>query len=66
MRRTFIVLMAALVAPGLAAADPKFEYGKKEDVKDVKEVEWNATAEAGVVFTTGNSETLTATGGIKA
>ncbi|MGE5187233.1 MAG: DUF481 domain-containing protein, partial [Acidobacteriota bacterium] len=29
-------------------------------------VEWHATAEAGAVFTTGNSETTTATGGIRA
>ncbi|NVB81663.1 MAG: DUF481 domain-containing protein [Kofleriaceae bacterium] len=67
MRRTLVVITALLAGPGLAAAgDPKFEYGKKDDVKDVDGVEWNATAEAGLVFTTGNSESLTATGGIKA
>ncbi len=49
-----------------AEADPKFEYGKSDEVAKVKGVEWNATAEAGVVFTTGNSETTTATGGLKA
>lgn len=65
MRRFAIVLVA--VTPGLAyAGDPKFEYGKAEEVKDVKEVEWKATAEGGVVFTTGNAETMTVTGGIKA
>lgn len=47
-------------------ADPKFEYGKAEEVEKVKGTEWAATAEAGVVFTTGNSETTTATGGLKA
>jgi hypothetical protein len=67
MRRTLVAITALLAGPGLAAAgDPKFEYGKKDDVKDVDGVEWNATAEAGLVFTTGNSESLTATGGIKA
>ncbi len=48
------------------AGDPKFEYGKSEELKDVKDVEWNATAEVGVVFTTGNSETTTITGAAKA
>src|SRR3954463_9875943 len=61
------VLGVVLLAfPALAVAgDPKFEYGKQEEVKDVKGVEWHATAEAGVVFTTGNSETTTGTGGLK-
>jgi hypothetical protein len=49
----------------LAAADPKFEYGKKDDVKDVHGIDWLAAAEAGIVLTTGNSETTTASGGIK-
>lgn len=67
MRRFLIVPAALLAFPTLAVAgDPKFEYGKAEEVKDVKAPEWHATAEAGVVFTTGNSETTTATGGIKA
>lgn len=47
------------------AGDPKFEYGKSDDVKDVKAVEWHASAEVGVVFTTGNSETTTITGAAK-
>lgn len=62
-------MLVAVLAP-LFAARParaqKFEYGKYEEVKDVTSVEWKATAEAGLVFTTGSSETLTATGGIKA
>jgi len=60
---------AALIAAatGVAVADdPKFEYGKKEAVKDPSGVEWKATAEAGAVFTTGNSENTNVTGGIKA
>src|SRR5262245_37724433 len=48
------------------AGDPKFEFGKRDDLKDVKEVEWAAAAEAGVVFTAGNSETRTVTAGLKA
>lgn len=65
--RRIVVVIAVLAGPGLASAgDPKFEYGKKDDVKDVEGVEWNATAEAGLVFTTGNSESLTASGGLKA
>ena len=63
-----VALAAALVGSiGRAHADdPKFEYGKVADVKDVKAVEWKAAAEAGLIFTTGNSETITATGGVKA
>jgi len=57
--------LSALVG-GTAFADPKFEYGKADEVAKVKDVEYNASAEAGIVFTTGNSETVTATGGIKA
>lgn len=65
MRRVALPFVLASV-PSLAyAGDPKFEYGKHEDVKDVKGIEWKATAEAGVIFTTGNSETTTATGGLK-
>jgi len=65
MRR--LVFASVLLIPCVAAAgDPKFEYGKADEVKDVKGVEWKATAEAGLVFTTGNSETTTASGGIKA
>lgn len=65
------VLGTALVLTAVAtpafADDPKFVYGKHDDVKDVKAdaVEWKAAAEAGVIFTTGNSETTTATGGVK-
>src|SRR5437660_10664514 len=59
---------AALVAAAAGSAyadDPKFVYGKADEVKDVKTVEWRATAEGGVIFTTGNSETTSATGGLK-
>lgn len=48
------------------AGDPTFEYGKHDEVAKVKKTEYSASAEAGVVFTTGNSETTTATAGLKA
>ena len=60
-------LSTAVAAPvALAQPTPKFEYGKHDDVKDVKKTEWTATAEAGLVFTTGNSRTTTVTAGAKA
>jgi Protein of unknown function, DUF481 len=55
----------AITTP-VSAQDPTFEFGKAEEVKDVKGVEWSASAEFGLVFTTGNSETTTITGGAKA
>jgi hypothetical protein len=64
MRPVFVI--AFLCALSTSAAAQKFEYAKYDDVKDVKEVEWLATAEAGMVFTTGNSESISASGGIKA
>jgi hypothetical protein len=61
------VIIGSLLGPAAARAqDPKFEYGKRDELKDVKGVEWNASAEFGLVFTTGNSETTTITGGAKA
>lgn len=63
MRRIVLVLIA-LAARTAAADDPKFDYGKKAELKDIKGVEWVAAAEAGLVLTTGNSETTTASGGI--
>jgi hypothetical protein len=64
--RTLLVVFLGLVALPRAASAQKFEYGKYDDVKDVKTVEWKATAEAGVVFTTGSSESTQASGGMKA
>lgn len=60
-----ILLVLAMLVGNAAADDPKFVFGSHDDVKDVKVVEWAAAAEAGVVLTTGNSETTTATGGFK-
>ncbi|MBK7538863.1 MAG: DUF481 domain-containing protein [Myxococcales bacterium] len=59
-------LSGLLLASPALAQDPTFQFGKAEEVKDVKGVEWNASAEFGLVFTTGNSETTTITGGAKA
>lgn len=63
---TAAVVLAA--APTLAAAQaaPTFTYGKADDVKDVDKSKWEATAEAGLVVTTGNSQTVTLSGGAKA
>jgi hypothetical protein len=57
---------AIAAAPAAAQPTPKFEYGKKDDVKDVKGTEWDATAEAGVIITSGNSRVTTLTGSFKA
>jgi len=61
-----LVVAVLLTAGSAYADDPKFEYGKHDDVKDIKDVEWTAAAEGGLVLTTGNSETISASGGFKA
>src|SRR5260221_10251607 len=66
MRRVVVVVVLAGTAGSAYAGDPKFEYGKADEVKDVKEVEWTAAAEGGLVLTTGNAETISASGGFKA
>ena len=54
-----------------ADPDPAYTFAKPPDAKDVKAAqalkapEWTATAEAGAVITTGNSENTNLTGGIK-
>ncbi len=60
-----LLCATALLCAATAYADPTFEYGKAEEVAKVKGVEYNASAEGGIVFTTGNSETTTATAGFK-
>jgi hypothetical protein len=62
-------LATALICAAATAAfaqNPKFEFGKADEVAKVKGTEYTASAEAGVVFTTGNSETTTFTAGAKA
>jgi hypothetical protein len=66
MRIYLVASLLALIALPRAASAQKFVYGTYDDVKDVKTVEWKATAEAGVVFTTGSAESTQASGGIKA
>ncbi|MBK9031882.1 MAG: DUF481 domain-containing protein [Myxococcales bacterium] len=61
-----LVTAAVAVPAAVAQPTPKFEYGKAEELKDVKKAEWSATAEAGLVFTTGNSRTTTVSAGAKA
>ncbi len=52
----FIALLAA--APAHAQKDPKFDFGKPEEVKVV---EWKAQAKGGIAMTTGNSQTTNGT-----
>ncbi|MEZ4367013.1 MAG: DUF481 domain-containing protein [Kofleriaceae bacterium] len=62
-----VATTVGLLAPAaFAQPTPTFTYGKAEDVKDVKDVEWTASAEAGLLLTTGNAETTTVTAGLKA
>lgn len=64
--KPILALLIALPATAFAEGDPKFEYGKADEVKEVKDVEWDAVAEGGIVFTTGNSKTTTVAAGFKA
>ena len=45
-------------APAHAQKDPKFDFGKPEEVKAV---EWKAQAKGGIAMTTGNSQTTNGT-----
>lgn len=67
MKHTWLLVAVVAAAPGLVHADePKFQFSKKDEVKDVKAPEWTAAAEAGAIFTSGNSHTTTLSGGIHA
>jgi hypothetical protein len=56
-------VVALLGAPASTMAeDPKFVYAKQEDVAGV---EWKASAQAGLIHTTGNSRVTTMAGGAK-
>lgn len=66
LNQTLALALCLTALGGEAIADPKFDYGKADEVAKVKGTEYNASAEAGIVFTTGNSETITATAGLKA
>jgi uncharacterized protein DUF481 len=52
----FIALVAS--APAHAQKDPKFDFGKQEEVKAV---EWKAQAKGGFAMTSGNSQTTNGT-----
>src|SRR5438105_4801681 len=62
MSRIHVLVLAStlLAAPPARADEPKFEYGKHAEVKDVKGVEWKASAQGGLILTTGNSQVTTA------
>jgi hypothetical protein len=72
MRRLLVIATAAAAAaaaaagPAAAQPDPKFVFGKPEEVEKVKDVEWSALGEAGLVVTAGNSETVTVSAVFKA
>lgn len=55
----------ALAAGAGHAQDPKFEYAKKDD-KAAGDVQYKASAQAGLIVTTGNSQTTTLSAGAKA
>src|SRR6266700_3033778 len=52
----FVAALAS--SPAHAQKDPKFDYGKQEEVKAV---EWKAQAKGGFAMTTGNSQTTNGT-----
>jgi hypothetical protein len=58
-----------LAVAGAARAQQKFEYAKAEEAEELaklKAVEWKASAQAGVIITSGNSRTTTASAGATA
>lgn len=65
--RPIVVLRCALgmvaVCATAWAQDPKFEYGKAEEVKDPNAVEWKASAQAGLIVSTGNSQAASLSAG---
>lgn len=61
MKTPLAIVCALCTSTSLASAqEPKFEYGKKEEVKGV---EWKASAQAGLLLTTGNSKSTTFSAG---
>jgi hypothetical protein len=58
--RGVVPAILVLVAAGPARAEePKFAYGDRAELKDVKDVVWKAAVQAGMILTTGNSRTTT-------
>jgi hypothetical protein len=64
MIRGCVVVVAISIAASPVFAQ-KFEFAKSDEVEKVKEVEWTAAAELGLVFTTGNSDTTTVIAGAR-
>ncbi|MGE5181503.1 MAG: DUF481 domain-containing protein, partial [Acidobacteriota bacterium] len=67
--RALAAVPLVLLATTAYADDPNPAFqtvGKKEDVKEVKDVTWAAKGEAGLVQTTGNSRNTTITVGANA
>jgi hypothetical protein len=60
-----VVAAGPLVVSAAYADEPKFDYGNYADVKGVTKPEWFASAEGGLVVTTGTTDSTTATGGFK-
>jgi hypothetical protein len=60
-----IAVSIAATATPVRAQDPKFEYAKEPE-KEVPATEWKASAQAGLVLTTGNAVTRTLSGGLLA
>ncbi len=61
-----LVGVVALWTTGTASAqDPAFKYGKSADVAKTKGVEWKASAQAGMIVTSGNARTTTIAGSAK-
>ncbi len=58
-----VVVLLALTAGAARAQEPKFEYAKPEEVKAV---EWKASAQAGLILTTGNSKSTALSGTLTA
>jgi hypothetical protein len=60
MRQALLTISVLWLTLGVAhAQDPKFEYGKLEEVKAV---EWKASAQFGLILTTGNSRSTAFSG----
>ncbi|WP_045118811.1 DUF481 domain-containing protein [Haliangium ochraceum] len=64
-----VLALCGSTAAWAQATDPKFTYADgttREDLTKAEEIEWKASAQAGLVVTTGNAQVTTASGGIKA
>ncbi|HUJ63025.1 MAG TPA: DUF481 domain-containing protein [Kofleriaceae bacterium] len=72
MKRVVIAAAVAAVS-GTALADdvvkvgedPKFVFAKPDDAKPVKDIEWHAAIEGGLLIATGNAETTNVSAGFK-